>query len=87
MPKEPTISTSFRLPESLHWEFKNKAAERRVNDTEALRLAIREWIDKDASSAVPADQAPASPSPLPQGAKTENPVAQTNKSEYAGKDP
>jgi hypothetical protein len=87
MPKEETITTGFRIPKSLYWAFKHKAVERRVNDTEALRLAIREWIDKDASSALPRDQASDTPSDLPLAGTGENPVAPKNKSEYAGKDP
>jgi hypothetical protein len=82
MPSERTIATGFRLPPDLYWAFKGKAADRQVNVTEALRLAIREWIDKDASSALPGEAAD-TPSQPPR----ENPVAPTNKSEYAGKDP
>jgi hypothetical protein len=82
MPNERTIATGFRLPPDLYWAFKGKAADRQVNVTEALRLAIREWIDKDASSALPREAAD-TPSHPPR----ENPVAPTNKSEYAGKDP
>ncbi|HEY6343606.1 MAG TPA: hypothetical protein VIY49_19080 [Bryobacteraceae bacterium] len=87
MPKEETITTGFRIPKSLYWAFKHKAVERQVNDTEALRLAIREWINKDASSALPGGQALDSPSSLPQADMQENPVAPKNKSEYPGKDP
>jgi hypothetical protein len=86
MPKEETITTGFRIPKSLYWAFKHKAVERQVNDTEALRLAIREWIEKDASALTP-DHAANSPSSLLHPAMGENPVAPTNKSEYPGKDP
>jgi hypothetical protein len=87
MPKEPTITTGFRIPQSLYWDFKSKAVERHVNDTEALRLAIREWIDKDASSALTRQEVSDTPSSLPQTGTPENTVAPKNKSEYAGKDP
>jgi hypothetical protein len=87
MSKERTIATGFRLPPDLYWAFKQKAVERQVNDTQALRLAIREWVDKDASSALPHEQASDSPSSLPRAGMQENPVAPKNKSEYAGKDP
>jgi hypothetical protein len=87
MPKERTISTGFRIPETLYWEFKDKAVERRVNDTEALRLAIREWIDKDASSSLSREAGPDSRSSLPVADTRENPVDSSKKSEYAGKDP
>ena len=52
MPSEPTIATGFRLPRDLYRDFKHKAVDRDVSVTEALRLAIREWIDKDASSEI-----------------------------------
>jgi hypothetical protein len=87
MPKEPTIPTGFRLPRDLYWAFKHKAVERQVNDTEALRLAIREWIEKDASSALPHPQVADSPPSLPQTAMQENTVAPPSKTEYSGKDP
>jgi hypothetical protein len=86
MGKEKTKATGYRLPETLYWEFKEKALERRVHETEALRLAIREWIEKDAS-ALPRDQPGDTPSQPPGAGMQENPVAPTNKSEYAGKDP
>src|ERR1700741_3616226 len=82
MGTEKTKATGYRLPETLYWEFKQKAVERHVHETEALRLAIREWIDKEAS-ALARDQPGDTPSHPPR----ENPVAPTNKSEYAGKDP
>jgi hypothetical protein len=87
MPKEATITTGFRIPESLYWDFKNKAVARKVNTTEALRLALREWIDKDASSALPREAGADTPSSSPRAATGENPVASSKKSEYAGKDP
>ena len=87
MGKERTRATGYRLPEDLYWEFKRRAVERQVNDTEALRLAIREWIDKDASSALSREQAPDGPSSLSRGGTAENPVAPSKKSEYPGKDP
>jgi hypothetical protein len=87
MPKERTIATGFRLPPDLYWAFKQKAVERQVNATEAIRLAVREWVDKEASAAQPRDQAPGTPSHLPRAGVRENPVAPSNKSEYAGKDP
>ena len=46
MAKEPTIATGFRIPESLYWEFKRKAVERHVSDTEAVRQAFRDWVNK-----------------------------------------
>jgi hypothetical protein len=87
MPIEQTITTGFRIPKTLYWDFKGKAAERQVNVTEALRLALREWINKDASSALPGETASDGSSSLPRAATPENPVAPSNKSEYAGKDP
>lgn len=45
MSSEKNISTGFRLPESLHWEFKAVATQRRISDTAALRAALRFWID------------------------------------------
>jgi hypothetical protein len=86
MGKEKTKATGYRLPETLYWEFKQKAVERHVHETEALRLAIREWIDKEASALV-RDQPGDTPSQPSQIGTQENPVAPTNKSEYAGKDP
>jgi hypothetical protein len=87
MGKEKTKATGYRLPETLYWEFKEKAVARHVHETEALRLAIRQWIDKDAFSALARDESPDAPSHPPEAGMEKNPVAPKNKSEYAVKDP
>ena len=87
MEKEKTVGTGYRIPETLYWAFKQKALERRVHETEALRLAIREWIDKDASSALARDQSADATSHPPGAGVEQNPVALKNKSEYPVKDP
>lgn len=43
---EKTISTSIRLPAELHWRFKEAALKLRINETEAIRQAITEFIER-----------------------------------------
>jgi hypothetical protein len=45
MPKAGMIKTSYLLPEDLYWEFQEAAAARRMNGTEAVRTAFREFIE------------------------------------------
>lgn len=63
MPEESTISTSMRLPESLHWKFKEVATARRISDTAALRQAIAQWIESEPSK----DAGPRRTLELPEG--------------------